>query len=788
MQAELLAPAGSWDSLEAALKAGADAVYLGGSLFGARAYADNLSTEKLMEAIDLCHLHGRKLYLTVNTLLKEAELSSMLYQYLAPLYETGLDAVIVQDFGVFSFIRREFPELPLHASTQMSVHSPEGAAFLASQGASRVVTARELSLEELRAIHERTDVEIESFIHGALCYCYSGECLLSSMIGGRSGNRGRCAQPCRLPYSLYENGICLAKEKYLLSPKDICTLSILPQILEAGVFSLKIEGRMKKPAYTAEVVRIYRKYLDHYLKHGKKNWKPDPEDLRNLMDLYNRGGFSEGYYTSRNGKTMMSIHCPSHFGTEGAAVTGSQKGVFRLKALEDLHAQDMLGEYTLGNDVKKGQSFSLRMAGSHKNGEVLRRTRNAALLAEIEAFLNQKQIQEKINGKLILSAGKPAILILKNGRITAEVSGDTPEPAKNQGLTRERLYKQLSKMGETPFALDELEIDMKEPVFLPVQSINELRRLGIAALTEASLKEYRRSCQKRKQEIVVSAESAGSKERPMVFTASVQTQEQFLALLSVAGIQRLYLDCEAFTELFSFEKAQQAVETAHASGKECWLILPRIFRLDIQKSWDASGMGGILKLFDGFLVRNLEAYSYLLKKGISQKELLLDNWFYVFNREAEAFWREQQIWQFTAPFEENARELQEKGVENDELPVYGRIPLMVSAQCFQKTLGRCTKTPGVLELKDRKGVVFPVRNNCSCCQNTIYNSTPLNLLENKKEICTLAPAALRLSFTFESGRETEDTARRFVETFLENKAISDEKRDFTRGHFKRGVE
>ena len=275
--------------------------------------------------------------------------------------------------------------------------------------------------------------------------------------------------------------------------------------------------------------------------------------------------------------------------------------------------------------------------------------------------MNQKQIQEKINGKLILSAGKPAILILKNGRITAEVSGDTPEPAKNQGLTRERLYKQLSKMGETPFALDELEIDMKEPVFLPVQSINELRRLGIAALTEASLKEYRRSCQKRKQEIVVSAESAGSKERSMVFTASVQTQEQFLALLSVAGIQRLYLDCEVFTELFSFEKAQQAVETAHASGKECWLILPRIFRLDIQKSWDASGMGGILKLFDGFLVRNLEAYSYLLKKGISQKELLLDNWFYVFNREAEAFWREQQIWQFTAPFEENARELQEKG-------------------------------------------------------------------------------------------------------------------------------
>ena len=246
---ELLAPAGSYEGFEAALGAGADAVYVGGSAFGARAYAKNFEPEELLEAIDMAHIHGKKLYLTVNTLLKNKELEGRLYAYLAPYYEAGLDAVIVQDLGVFSFIRKNFPGLALHASTQMTITGPKGMRFMEQQGASRVVAARELSLEEIAQMHRESPIEIEAFVHGALCYCYSGQCLMSSMFGGRSGNRGRCAQPCRLPYQTAAGGEGFRGKEDLcpLSLKDMNTIEILPQIIGAGVTSLKIEGRMKQP-------------------------------------------------------------------------------------------------------------------------------------------------------------------------------------------------------------------------------------------------------------------------------------------------------------------------------------------------------------------------------------------------------------------------------------------------------------------------------------------------------------------------------------------------------------
>ena len=297
-RAELLAPAGSMESLKAAVHAGADAVYMGGQRFGARAYADNPDQDHLKEAIDYCHLYGRSFYLTVNTLLKEQEMSE-LYGYLAPLYEHGLENL----------------------------------------GVTRVVTARELSLKEIREIHTKTGMEIESFVHGALCYCYSGQCLFSSLIGGRSGNRGRCAQPCRLPYELYqkEQNIKNKEGNYLLSPKDMCALELLPEILKSGVYSLKIEGRMKKPEYTAGVVRIYRKYLDLCLREKKdSSFLVSEEDKKELMDLYNRGGFNEGYYKTHNGKAMMALKRPNHNGTEAAEVIAVKRDGVELRALEDL--------------------------------------------------------------------------------------------------------------------------------------------------------------------------------------------------------------------------------------------------------------------------------------------------------------------------------------------------------------------------------------------------------------------------------------------------------------------
>lgn len=312
---ELLAPAGSIGIAKAVLDAGADAVYLAGEAFGARAYAANLSGDELAEIIDYAHMHGKKVHLTVNTLLKNRELEETLFSYIRPVYEHGLDAVIVQDFGVLSFLHRNFPKLSLHASTQTSVTTRYGAAFLKENGAERIVTARELTLEEIRALYDATGMEIESFIHGALCYCYSGQCLMSSLFGGRSGNRGRCAQPCRLPYGLEDaNGQKMKTGAgYPLSPKDLCALDLLPALCDAGVFSFKIEGRMKQIEYAQGVTSVYRRYLDLY-EQAPEEYRVEDADRKHLLSLGNRSGFTKGYYEKPWGRHMLSDKDSSHSG------------------------------------------------------------------------------------------------------------------------------------------------------------------------------------------------------------------------------------------------------------------------------------------------------------------------------------------------------------------------------------------------------------------------------------------------------------------------------------------
>lgn len=312
---ELLAPAGDFEGMQGAISAGADAVYAGGALFGARAYARNFSREELLDAIDYAHIRGKKLYLTVNTLLKDREMERELYEYLAPFYERGLDAVIVQDLGVVAWVRRQFPELPIHASTQMTVTGPKGMRFIEEKGIKRVVAARELSLEELGKMREESSLEIEVFVHGALCYCYSGQCLFSSLLGGRSGNRGRCAQPCRLPYEYSSDGLHYGKELQLLSPKDMCAIALLPEIAMAGVTSLKIEGRMKQPGYTAGVVEIYRKYLDLFEKKGEEYFV-EAHDKDKLLGLFSRGGSHPGYFKQHNGPSMMAFYSDKKIGNQ----------------------------------------------------------------------------------------------------------------------------------------------------------------------------------------------------------------------------------------------------------------------------------------------------------------------------------------------------------------------------------------------------------------------------------------------------------------------------------------
>ena len=303
--AELLAPAGSVETMYAAFAAGADAVYIGGSRFGARAYADNAESESLLDAIDYAHLHGKKIYLTVNTLLKEQEMDE-LYEYLLPFYRQGLDAVIVQDFGVFRRVREWFPDLAIHASTQMIMSGELSAEKLKELGATRIVTPRELSLNEIRSIHKSCDLEIESFVHGALCYCYSGQCLFSSIAGGRSGNRGRCAQPCRMAYSVEQNGkVILPQQKgYILSPKDLCTIEILPKLIEAGGNSLKIEGRMKTALYVGTVARTYRMAIDDYLESPDKYYA-NLDKYRELISQCTFRQYTTGFFFGKPDETTQ---------------------------------------------------------------------------------------------------------------------------------------------------------------------------------------------------------------------------------------------------------------------------------------------------------------------------------------------------------------------------------------------------------------------------------------------------------------------------------------------------
>ena len=365
---EILAPAGSVESLRGAIAAGADAVYIGGSKFGARAYADNPEEDTLLSAIDYVHSKDRRIYLTVNTLLKEQELKEDLVPFLEKYYRAGVDAVIVQDVGVLHFLAMDFPDLPVHASTQMTLVSSDGAKQLSEYPVTRLVPARELSFEEIKEIRKNTNLELECFVHGALCYCYSGQCLLSSMIGGRSGNRGRCAQPCRMPYIVTEDGKKVAEGLYALSPKDLCTLDRIPELVEAGIDSFKIEGRMKRPEYTAGVTAAYRLMTDLYFEYGEEGFhqylKKHPgvlnEQMDRVADLYNRGGFTKGYYVQYHGKNMMAMERPNHTGIKvGEVISG--KGIrATIKLEKTINPQDVLEIRDISGD---SYEFTVGKAG-----------------------------------------------------------------------------------------------------------------------------------------------------------------------------------------------------------------------------------------------------------------------------------------------------------------------------------------------------------------------------------------------------------------------------------------
>ncbi len=798
---EILAPAGSYESLKAAIAAGADAVYIGGTRFGARAFADNLSEEKLLEVIDYVHLHGRKIYLTINTLLKEYELRDEFYQYLLPYYKQGIDAVIVQDLGVLQYVKEHFPDLPIHASTQMTITDLLGAKFMETQGVERIVTSREMNIQEIKEIAENTNLEIESFVHGALCYCYSGQCLYSSLIGGRSGNRGQCAQPCRLPYEVVGKKDGNSKKtQYIMSLKDICTLEYIPELVETGIHSFKIEGRMKKPEYVALVTQMYRKYVDLYLK-SPKEFKVDPKDKEQLLDLYNRGGSHGGYYHKHNGRDMVSLDRPNHAGVPALKIVKYNGKELIGKALVDIMPGDVIEfpagkkeakpeNYTFANPVKKGQTVSIFIRSKLEIAKdmVLNRTRNESLLREINEKIINVKIKEKINGKLILSEGVSAKLVLYYGDIQIETIGSEVQSAKNQPMRIETVEKQMRKTGNTEFEFDKLDIGISGNIFMPMQSLNELRRESLEKLAQEIVLKYRRQNEKTPEAIKKSNSCIYEQKRIEDLYVYAETIDQLRAALNFKSVKRIYLDANAIENIWNNYMTKHLIDFVHAYPfeKEIYLALPHVFRSSTKKLYQMHY--DIIKEldWDGVLIRNMESYQFLMEQGY-QGKIITDYNMYFFNKYAKKFWGSKKIDSFTAPFELNYRELKELGIENGELIVYGYQPMMVSAQCIMNTTKGCQKKADILEFKDRFHKSFHVKNLCDYCYNVIYNTSPLVLIDQKNEIEELNPKAIRLHFTIESENEVKEILKSYNQVFVDNVSCGEPEFDFTRGHFKRGI-
>lgn len=743
---ELLAPAGSIQCFYAAMNAGADAVYLGGERFGARAYADNFNKEQLLEAIDYAHLFQKKVYLTCNTLLKEEELYQAL-EYVSPFYEAGLDGVIIQDFGALRLFKRHFPGLELHASTQMTITGKEGAYLLKKYGVQRIVPARELSLEELKDIKDNVDVELEIFIHGAMCYAYSGQCLFSSMLGGRSGNRGRCAGPCRLPYDAFYEGkqVNRQKEQYLLSLKDLCAVSLLPKLIEAGMDSFKIEGRMKSAEYVAGVTSIYRKYIDIYYENREKSkntFAVEKEDMEHLKKLYVRSGLETGYFEKHHGSSLVTLEKPCY------------------------------------------------------------QTGSAEELQSITAPYLKEPAKILIKGRIVLIEGKPAQFFVqteeKQGGKNVTVIGGTVQTAANRPVDEEAVKKQLQKTGGTAFAFQSIQVIIEGNCFISIKELNDLRRQALEKLSKELLKPFSRNSVKLLDKPLADKGNEWKVPLGENYHIVVSDYEQLEAvaefLLEQDKEQEESLPVKKLSvpaELLSERNIFPILNVLKERNLELSLSFPGIVRMNTLKNIEKYlSDKQETTLFSSFLTGNLELLSYF-KQNYPDKELYGDVSLYCFNEEGLEFLREQGIAGICMPYEWSRHEialmLKKNPSFSGECIVYGYIPLMESAGCILKTTGNgsyCKKGERLAYLRDRYKKKLPVVLHCDRCENTIYNSVPYSL---HKELDTLKEMGIfrfRLNFTI----ETKEQVLKCLQFFRKKEKSQQPFREFTKGHFGKGVE
>ena len=799
---ELLAPVGSFEALKAAVQNGANAVYLGGKDFGARASANNFDRDELKEAVKYAHIRGVQVFVTTNTLRKENEIEDFL-EYAKFLYDIDVDAIILQDIGMARLIKRELPDFELHASTQMVAHSLEDVKYLESVGFDRVVLAREVTVEEIKYICDNCKADIEVFVHGALCVCYSGQCLMSSMIGNRSGNRGRCAQPCRQRYELidvYTGEVVNSNGDYLLSPRDLNAIEEIDKVIDAGVHSLKIEGRMKRPEYVATVIDGYRKTIDEYLATNKLN--VSDETINDLYTIFNRK-FTKGLLLGDVGKDMMNSQLPNNQGLYVGTVVDYNKKAKRLKIklANTLKKGDgiNLGGGTIGRIIKngnietigyKGETIELDFVGEARKGQIVFKTSDSELMDRVQATFTQDKefVKNIIDAKITIKLGQKPILTLKDRHSNeATIEGDKiVEEAMKVALSKEKVETQLRKLGNTPYELDLLEIELDDNVSLPISLLNQMRRDCIELLDKERISIKNR---KYKNKTVKYKPVLYNRNKQQEISVKVKNLEQLESALE-CGVDRIYYE--------DTNTIDKAMSLAMKYNKKVIYSAPRIIRNKEYNHLAKANNAGV----ESVQVGNYGSIDYF-----KDKKLNIDYYLNAFNSETINYYKEIGADTLCISQELNINEIKETIKYTDiniESVVYGYTPLMITEYCPMGVIVRdCKKDKRVAKckesiyaLRNSKGDEFRVSQDIFC-RSTIYNSNVTCMLDNLYELHEIGINVLRLDFTLEDKGTVKEVIEAYQEVLsndykLGTKATKlynklDEK-GTTAGHYYKGVE
>lgn len=824
---ELLAPAGSREALVAAVENGANAIYLAGNAFGARAYASNFDREALREAIHFAHLRKVAIHVTVNTIVADEEMGP-LRDYLRFLYEAGADAVLVQDLGVARVAHETVPDLPLHASTQMSVSSLEGVRALAELGFTRVVLARELSLKEIRHICAHAPVEIETFMHGALCVCYSGQCLMSSMIGGRSGNRGRCAQPCRLPYTLVdEKGQDVLGDKagsYLLSPRDLSTIDVIPDLIEAGVSSLKIEGRMKRPEYVATVVRTYREAIDTY--YAGKGYAVTQEERDDLAQIFNRD-FTTAYLEGRSGKAMMSDRRPNNRGLLIGRVTAYDwdARIVTVKLSGRLGLGDQVdfwvkvgGRVTAtisslrdakGREVEEGQAgdtVSFAIPSAVRDHDRVFKVYDARLMERAKETYASGAPVRRIPVEIVVRAaiGEPLTVAICDGE-GHRAEGKTDfigESARKRPLSEEIIRKQVSRLGTSVYEMKSLHCDIAGEVMVPMSEINEARRKAVEALDALRLKEI--EAREHRPEPKFTDRIARPTPKKAHFLVAVDTLGKAEAALA-AGADGILFGGESYEHrVIAPEEYERAWQMAGEAGARIDFNTPRIVHDGQQKHVER-----LLAAFaafppDAVHVHNIAMLA--LVRRLTDFAIHADYSLISYNKQTLAFLKDYGASGATLSPELTAKEIRQLAKESP-LPltciVHGRLELMVSNYCVTGSFlggcgeGPCTQpcTRGHFALKDRKDALFPLAMD-QFCHMHVLNSKVLSMMPHAMKFRAAGIETMQIEAKAMGEKEIAAIVKAYRKAmaFPEEPAEAQlswiheqEGKDITRGHYFRGV-